>query len=351
MKLIGNDLFKQAGEILRTYLAKVPFVQIESVTQERLLGTVSPDILATISIGEKRKEIAVEVKNNGQPKIVREFTYKIDFYKQGMPGAYCIFAAPYISPEAAEICTKNDIGYFDLAGNCRIAFDNVYIEQKGFPNPLVKKREQRSLYSTKATRILRAMLEQPRYPWRVQTLSKEARVSIGQVFNVKKLLENREWLRSTSEGFYLAEPDKLLSEWADNYEFKKNQAKNYYSLKSISEIEKDLASACRGANLPYALTGFSGAERFIPFVRYQKAMAYVGDNVDEIAKTLSLKEVTSGANVTLLTPYDEGVLYKTRTFNGIDVASPVQIYIDLLTIRGRGEEAASEILEVIKESW
>jgi len=100
------------------------------------------------------------------------------------------------------------------------------------------------------------------------------------------------------------------------------------------------------------LTGFSGAARYAPSVRYQRAMAYVSRDVERITQNLSLKEVTSGANFTLLTPYDEGVLYGTRAVEGICIASPVQVYLDLFGMKGRGEEAAQAMLdEVIRRSW
>jgi hypothetical protein len=65
-----------------------------------------------------------------------------------------------------------------------------------------------------------------------------------------------------------------------------------------------------------------------------------------------LKEVASGANFTLATPYDEGLLYGSRVIDGISIASPVQVYLDLQGVKGRGEEAASALLdEVIRPSW
>jgi hypothetical protein len=74
--------------------------------------------------------------------------------------------------------------------------------------------------------------------------------------------------------------------------------------------------------------------------------------VEIIAEKLLLKEVTSGANVTLFVPYDEGVFYGTRQIDGIYIASPVQVYLDLIELKGRGPEAAQAILdEVIKRSW
>ena len=67
---------------------------------------------------------------------------------------------------------------------------------------------------------------------------------------------------------------------------------------------------------------------------------------------LGLKSVSTDANVTLLQPYDEGVLYGTREIEGAPVVSPVQLYLDFAGIKGRGEEAASAILEeVITPTW
>jgi len=38
-------------------------------------------------------------------------------------------------------------------------------------------------------------------------------------------------------------------------------------------------------------------------------MTYIGYNGEDLLKQLGLKEVGSGANVTIFTPYDEGVFY------------------------------------------
>jgi hypothetical protein len=67
---------------------------------------------------------------------------------------------------------------------------------------------------------------------------------------------------------------------------------------------------------------------------------------------LGLKPVTSGANVTLLGPYDEGVFYGSQDREGTQVVSSVQVYLDLKNIRGRGEEAAQALLDqVISKIW
>ena len=67
---------------------------------------------------------------------------------------------------------------------------------------------------------------------------------------------------------------------------------------------------------------------------------------------MNLEPVPSGANVTLLTPYEAGVFYGVQEIGGVRVASAVQVYLDLIGFKGRGEEAASTLLEeVIRPSW
>lgn len=53
----------------------------------------------------------------------------------------------------------------------------------------------------------------------------------------------------------------------------------------------------------------------------------------------------SGANVTLLEPYDAGVLQGLREIGGMNVVSDLQLYLDLRSYGARGEEAARAIFE------
>jgi len=186
----------------------------------------------------------------------------------------------------------------------------------------------------------------------MQDLADEAQVSLGQASNVKKLLDSRELIEKTEGGFTLREPFSILSEWSRNYAFRKNRTMDFYSLKSIPEIEAQIAEVCKRNKISYALTGFSGAARFASAVRYQRVMAFVDAEEDQLLKLFEFKEVGSGANVTLLMPYDAGVFYGVTKKEGIRVVSPVQLYLDLMGFKGRGEEAANALLEeVIRPLW
>lgn len=86
-------------------------------------------------------------------------------------------------------------------------------------------------------------------------------------------------------------------------------------------------------------------------MRYQRAAAYVDGEPDTLADRLGWKRVQSGANIDLLTAYDEGVFFGRREIGGIQTATPVQVYLDLQNYHSRGQEAAQAVRKVIERSW
>ncbi len=352
MKISIREIEKQAPDALRACLDGVPFLKVKQSVSEKKGSGATPDMIVEIEGPQGKQLVLLEVKTNGEPRFAREAVNQLLRFRQSYPDAYGVFVAPYITPRAAEICTSEGIGYVDLSGNCRLCFGTTFIQQEGRPNKFAEKRDLRTLYSPKATRILRVLLNEPKRVWKITELSQEAEVSLGLVSNVKRLLENREWIGLSRSGFSLSQPEELLAEWKDNYNFHGNEFRDYYSLKKPTQIEADLANICSSQRIRYALTSFSAAARLAPFVPYQRVFAFIEDRMKAIASELQLKEVESGANVTLLLPYDKGVFYGTQEFEGIRTASPIQAYLDLIGFRGRGEEAANMILqEVVKPGW
>jgi hypothetical protein len=352
MKILGDELERKSREALRSCLSRVPFLKIEDFKKQSSNKAVKPDFLVKLAVPEGDKTLVVEIKANGQPRVAREAVNQILRYRDLFPDSYGIFLAPYISPKAGEICRQESIGYLDLSGNCYLCFDGVYIEQEGKPNVFKEKRDLRSLYAPKSERILRVLLINPGKSWKVEELAKEAEVSLGLVSNVKKLLMDREWIRADKAGFIINEPEQLLSEWQENYSFRRNKIHDFYSLRDPGQIEADLVDSCNRKKVKYAFTGFSGAARLAPSVRYQRAMAYLEDLDQEMLTQLALKKVSSGANLSIFLPYDEGIFYGTREINGARVVSSVQVYLDVRNFRGRGEEAAQMLLEeVIRPTW
>jgi hypothetical protein len=338
------DIQKRAAAAIRACLGEIPFIRVKRVREHQRQRNVEADILLDLQIKEgPSRQIVVEVKANGQPRLAREAINHLLRYRSEFPKAYGVFMAPYISLESAEICAKEGVGYLDLAGNCRLSFGQIFIRREGMRNPFVQKRDLRSLYGPKSTRVLRVLLMRKSEWWKTQALADEAGVSLGQVANVKKRLRDREWVAYGDAGFRLTNPQSLLTEWAENYTHRKNTVRDFYSMKGTDEVEEALAKACRELDISYAFTGFSAARRIAPAVRGQRAVAYISTISEVLLERTGLKEVPSGANVSLMLPYDEGVYYMAREVNSLRVVCPVQLYLDLKGYKGRGEEAAEAV--------
>jgi hypothetical protein len=250
---------RQAQQAIKDCFAEVPFIERVRIRREQRMSGVVVDVLADLRFKDgSSQRVVAEIKANGQPRVAREAVNHLFRVRAELPDVYGIFVAPYISPRSAEICLKEGFGYLDLVGNCRLSFGQVFIQKEGFSNSYVQKRELRSLYAPKATRILRVLLTVKKDRWRTQSLATEAGVSLGQVANVKKLLRDREWIAEDKEGFRLTDPKSLLEEWAENYTYRKNSVREFYSMKETDEIESALSKVCRNRGIHYAFTGFTG---------------------------------------------------------------------------------------------
>src|ERR1700694_2159938 len=148
---------------VRDLLEPVPFVSIGAESKEpaNIADRWRPDFVLDLKAGDDAWVLIGEVKSDGQPRHVRGAVLQLKDYVQRLvsTGAdarpYPVFVAPFVSPASAEICKEADVGFADLAGNCRLAFGHVYIEKSAAGNPFRQRRVQRSLFSAKSGRVLR----------------------------------------------------------------------------------------------------------------------------------------------------------------------------------------------------
>ena len=92
------------------------------------------------------------------------------------------------------------------------------------------------------------------------------------------------------------------------------------------------------------LTGFSGGVRYAPVVRYTKAHVWVDrKDITDFLNLTECKKVDSGANVTVYIADSDEVFVDCREINQSRVASPVQVYLDCMQLKGRGEEMAEAV--------
>jgi len=347
-----QEIVARIKDELERTLRDIPFIELRSSVTRASFPSVEADLLLELKIRNNLKKVIVEVKSLGEPRMIRAAIQQLREYLNRTGGAYPVVAAPYISDGTARICKQNGVGYIDVAGNLLLNFDQVYIERKNYPNPAIEKRQARSIFSPKASRVVRVMLTNPGRSWQVQELAKEAQVSLGLASRIKERLLSLEYALEKESGLTLSRPGELLEQWANNYSFRRNRVYDYFGLDELKELERRLSQYCERRSIPYALTLFSGAALVAPYARYTRGFAYVGNSIQEIADSLGLKQVSSGPNFSILEPYDAGIFYGSREIDNMRVVSDVQLYLDLVGFKGRGEESAEFLFKQrIKPQW
>lgn len=347
-----DELVSKAEGKLREALQSLPFIESVSFETEIAPAPGGPDFIALLRTSQGQRTIIGEVKNQGQPRFARAAINQLLRLRQQYPNAYPVFIAPYVSPDSADILSAQGVGYLDLAGNCLLSFDTIFIRIQGVPNPFPQRRDLKSIFSPKSSRILRVLLNSPPTPWKVENLRQQAGVSIGLVATVRKILLDREWATEDKAGLVLKRPRSILDEWSSDYSYHRNEIFEYYSIEGMSDLETKLGVFCGQRGIKFALTMFSGAARVAPHTRFNRVFAYIDDNLEDVRDQLDLKAVDSGSNIMILKPYDTGVFYGVKFHENLPVVSPVQLYLDLRSYKGRGEEAAEFILkEVLEKIW
>jgi len=351
-QLSGKELLKKAQESITSVLSDIPFVRLRGSKLNVRIANKEVDAALDIIVSGKPARFIVEIKSQGEPRLVRMAVAQLKDYLRGLKDSYGIIVAPYLSDAGRRICREAGVGCIDLAGNAFLSFGNIFIDRGGKPNPFAAVRLSKSVFSPKSSRVLRVLLSDPSKTWYVKDLSQEAGISIGLASRVKQTLLLEEWIKEDKKRFSLINPEEALNQWVNNYSYKKSQSFSFYSSLSGDQLEAAIKKECEKRAWQYGLALFSGARKVAPFVRFMQFFSYIEGDAEDIAKGLRMKRVESGANVTLLQPYDEGVFYGLQNINGINVVSDIQLYLDLKNYKGRGEEAAQAILEQrIRPTW
>ncbi len=354
-----KELTEQIKNVVLAVFNNTGFIKIIKIKENAVSGM--PQQLSDLSIKVQTNNIfkytlIFEIKTAGQPRYARMAISQLKEIVSKNTNYYGVFASTFISNETRKICQENNIGFIDTAGNCFFNFDNVFLSIEGKSNPFPNKRPLRTLFYSKSSRALRVLLCNPEKTWFVKDLSTEADISLGQASLVKNKLLEEEFIEKLEvdgqKKFKLIKPEKLLFEWAKNYNYNKNNIKNYYTLDDAKTIESNITNYCNAKKIKYSFTLTSGASLVAPFLRYNRVFVYMLDNIEKIAKDLNFKEVSSGSNVSILEPYDDGVFYNLQIINGIKVVSNIQLYLDLINYKERGEEAANFLYEQrISKNW
>ncbi|MGH2882214.1 MAG: hypothetical protein ACRDPA_05850 [Solirubrobacteraceae bacterium] len=172
-------------------------------------------------------------------------------------------------------------------------------------------------------------------------LVKRSGSSTGVAYRVVEFLEREDIIERQDSGIVRVEWRQLIERWSQEYGFAVSKSTSAF-------LEpRGLEVACenlRTSDLRYALTSSSAAQYYAPYAPVRALSVYV-TSIAEAANALGLRSAATGGNVLLAVPEDPVAFKRSNTFDGLAVAAPSQVAVDLLGGPGRAPEEGRALLE------
>ena len=296
--------------------------------------------------------LLIEVKTYAYPRDLRSAARRIAQYTEldEGPSPTPMIVADTISPGGRDLLRDEGISYWDRSGSLylKLPWALYYVDRPPrHPAP----RTLRSIYRGSAAQVLHTLLMDPVHAWHVQELAAYAGVSVSRVHEVLSQLEQHLWVEKRGRGpaavRVLVDPGALLDSWAEVHALRDYSFRLFHGWsQSSAALRSALTMALDRHSIPYALTLTSGAELVAPFATGNERLTLLVQEhpaLEQATEIAGLSPVDDGENVALLVTRGQAPFLFRQEIDGLQVASTVQLYLDLWASPRRGKEQARHL--------
>ncbi|MBP7830378.1 MAG: hypothetical protein KA248_10715 [Kiritimatiellae bacterium] len=258
-----------------------------------------------------------------------------------------LLVAVKLSESLVEQCRQRGISCLDLNGRIWIKAPGLLIDRT-IPASQIRYRlaePEIQFFSTKSTRLPRALLSYPNRTWRQRDLAELTGLSQGLLSRLLNHAAGQGWVTGRRGDWELARLDLLLDAWVRADVWPKRVTRHQYST-----ISNDFPGLARGLVEKtvgdIAFTQWFAADLRFPYTQPPLLSVYRREFLNaEEKEFLHLREVADGGKLWVLVPKDPGVFQTIRRIDGFPIVCDVQIYLDLLQVGLRGPDQAKALRE------
>jgi hypothetical protein len=236
-----------------------------------------------------------------------------------------------------------------MCGNAHVQAPGLLLHVEGRPNKFTNRGRPASVFAPRSSRVTRILLRDPHQWWGQQELAKESGLGRGYISRIVRRLEDDQLIgRDDRRRVRPNDPGQFLDAWRNEYSFDKHDALvGHVTARTGEELTDQVATTLKDHAIEYAVTGLAGAALLAPFAAYRRVTVFVKSRVQkDLLKSLKFRDEERGANLWLVHPKDDSVFWDSRKVEGVECASPLQVYLDLKDMPERAEEAAKHLRSV-----
>ena len=311
------------------------------------------DAQVDLRVAGKPFVLLLEAKKVVFPRDVREVIWQLRAASHGRPtgqreNPLPLLVAESISPGAKELLRSERVGYYDSGGSLYLPAPGAYLYIDK-PPPKALAKSVRTLFTGRRAQVLHALLVRHQKWFGVTELAQQATVSPATASQVLTELERFDWLVVRGQGpgkeRHLREPAALLDAWAKQLAtIRPSPVRRYYVPGTKADtLATRIGQVFDAHEVQYAISHEAAAQRYAPFISHVsqvRVRVLIGANADAAIGDLDARVVNEGANLGVIEAKSSGELLFREQIDGLWLASPIQIYLDLLRGEGRSKEMA-----------
>jgi hypothetical protein len=327
------------------------------VDRDQRLGDRRADAVLSLRAPDGREVVwIVQAKHVLEARDVAATSEQLAAHIASQPGSIGVVIARYLSKSTRERLEEAGLSYADTTGNVlvRAASPAFFLSDRGADSDPRRNpgRPRGTLKGEPAAKVVRALLDIAG-PWKIRDLVAASGASTGSVYRVIEFLET-EALAVRNDRGLIDIPDwtALLRRWSEDYQFlRTNLVTRWIAPRGLSSFLEQV----RDSDVhDYALTGSVAATAWASYAPVRSAMVYATDP-EHAATAWKLRATETGANVLIAHPAYRAVLTRTvEALDGLQLAAPTQVAVDLMTGPGRAPSEAEELLDWMgrnEQSW
>lgn len=316
-----------------------------------------PPVRLSLQTAGRPITVLIESRKAVYPRDARELVWRVREAAHRRPQQEnkgdlpAMVVAESISPGAKEFLAAERIGFYDAGGSLYLPAPGAYLYVQK-PAPASQSRAMRSLFTGRRAQVLHAMLLKPQDWFGVKDLAERSQVLPSTVSPVLAELERQDWVRTRGQGpskqRQLAEPAAVLDAWTKHLASTASEAPRRYFVPAApgTDPAERLDRTFDAEQAPYALSFEAAAQRYTPFLSSISQLRVRA--LDDAATTAALaaigaRPVNEGANLIVIAAKSADDLPFRERLDGVWLASPIQVYLDLLGAEGRGREMAEHL--------
>ena len=318
-------------------------------------GRLRPDAILDAIVAGREIALVVETRGDVFPRDAREIVWQLKRYLRELDSSnrryVPMILARSVSEGAREFLQEEQVAYHDLSGSLFLSVDETFVLIER-PKPKRAKRRAMNVFKGTRAQVLHTLFDRPGEWVTGSEIAEYAGVSPATVSETFKDLERRDWLDVKGEGpskrRRLIRPDVLLDAWRDSIlAARASKRTRYYVPRRKPE---DMAQEIKGANYYYdfdlEFTGQFAAQAYTPYLSNLSDLTvrtFGKRTHDWLISNLGAREVSEGANLVVIDGKSNLRRHRMHDENKRLLASPLQVYLDLLEDHGRSKEMAEHL--------